>query len=455
MKAQSASQLLIIFSLVLIECIPSRAADTKITVGPNIRVSATNVRQAEPFIATDPTDSNTLIISTSEVAEGLKSHGMLVQSYVSRDGGHAWSVSELPGMREAAQSGKLETELDNWIAFTPNGDVFLTSLPFTAEGNSPIYVFRSTDKGRTWNDPTVLADAGYDQPKTTTTLWDGKLRIYIAASSRGVVLLSSDDNGQSFTTMGRIGPDNLEHQAMNPLVLANGSVLLPYADFPDPDRHRLNFSRIYVARSEDGGRTFSVPRFVADLSRPYPGCVRFATDLSAGKFRGNVYASWNDGDFGPRLVKRGAERVREESGNRREVAVARSSDGGMTWSAPANLRIEGRGASDLATLAVSPEGVLGVLWLQDERYESNSRCYRVWFAASVDGGDTFSSPASVSDKPSCSDAKLNPEPFFTSRLKGGDYIGLAAAVDGTFHAAWIDARDGAFRLYTARVDVRR
>jgi hypothetical protein len=95
-----------------------------------------------------------------------------------------------------------------------------------------------------------------------------------------------------------------------------------------------------------------------------------------------------------------------------------------------------------------------VLWIQDERYESAARCYRVWFAASVDGGENFSLPTTVSDKISCSDPNLNPEPYFKTRLKGGDYIGLAAAADGSFHAVWIDARDGAFRLYTARIEVR-
>jgi hypothetical protein len=68
--------------------------------------------------------------------------------------------------------------------------------------------------------------------------------------------------------------------------------------------------------------------------------------------------------------------------------------------------------------------------------------------------ENFSLPTTVSDKVSCSDPKLNPEPYFKTRLKGGDYIGLAAAADGSFHAVWIDARDGAFRLYTSRIEAR-
>src|SRR5207302_10494582 len=138
-----------------------------------------------------------------------------------------------------------------------------------------------------------------------------------------------------------------------------------------------------------------------------------------------------------------------------ELVVVRSTDNGRKWSVPRTLKVEGRGAAHFATLAVSQQGVLGVVWIQDEQYERDARCYRVWFAASVDGGDSFSLPTAVSDKTSCSDADLNPEPYFKSRLKGGDYIGLAAAADGSCHAAWIDVRNGAFRLYTARIEVRQ
>jgi len=453
MKADKLIVLAIVFTSLAIY-VPLGAANIQIKIGPNIRVGPEGTRQAEPSIAAHPTNSKILIISASEFVPGLPSNGLLAQSYISNDGGLTWFVSELPGVREPLSSGRVVTELDTWIVFAPNGEALYTTLPFTSSEKSPIYFFRSRDNGRSWQGPIEIADSDYDQPSATASLREGGVQVYIAAASRGAVLLSSDDDGRSFHTLAHIEPDNLSHQAMNPVVLADGSILLPFEDFPgDSENQQLKTSRVYVARSEDGGRTFGVPRFVADIARPYPGGARFAIDLSSGKYRGNVYATWEDGDFGPRLVRRGDRLVREESGTRREVAVSRSTDRGRTWSAPKILRAEGRGAADFATLAVSRDGVIGVLWAQDEKYENNSRCYRVWFAASVDGGNTFSAAASVSDKTSCSDPKLNPEPAFATRLKGGDYIGLAAAADGSFHAAWIDARDGAFRLYTARLEV--
>ena len=432
-----------------------QAAEIQVRVGPNIRVGEGKTRQAEPYIAAHPEDARSLIISASEVVDGLEGKGLIAKSYFSNDGGQTWSASELPGLREQLVRGNLETVLDNWITFGPNGEAYYTALALPRGKGAPIYVFRSPDKGHTWYGPNEIASSSFDQPRTTASLRDGKVRIYIAATSGDVVLLGSDDDGRSFNTLSRIKPDNLPHQAMNPLVLADGSLLLPYVDFGSREKLRLNSCRIYVARSEDGGNTFGLPRFVADMARPYPGTAHISADLSGGKFRGRVYATWEDGDFGPRWVRQGDRFVREESGSRREVGLAHSTDNGETWSAPKILRAEGRGAVDFATLAVSSDGVLGVLWVQDERYEIDPHSYSVWFAASVDGGDTFSPPVSISSEPSRPGPRLNPEPYFTYRPRGGDYIGLAAATNGSFHAVWIDARDGAFRLYTTRIEVRR
>jgi hypothetical protein len=421
METRKISLLAICFVSVVIQS-SSDVAVIKIKIGPNIRVGPEKTRQAEPFIAAHPVDSQNLIISASEVVDGLKGQGLLSRSYVSNDAGQTWESRELPGQREALVGGRVQTELDNWILIAPNGDAYYTDLPFTAKETAPILVFHSSDKGHTWSGPVEIADRNYDQPRTTASLRDGKLRIYIAADTEGSVVLSSEDGGHSFQTGTRIQPDDLGHQAMNPLPLADGSLMLPYLDFPNGEQHRLNFCRLYTARSEDNGKTFGVvPRFVADIARPYPGGAYFATDVSRGKFRGNIYGTWEEGDFGPRMARRGDQLIREESGNRREVVVTRSTDNGRNWSVPRVLRAEGRGAAHFGTLAVSQQGVLGALWIQDERYESDARCYRVWFAASVDGGENFSLPTTVSDKVSCSDPKLNPEPYFKTRVKGGDY----------------------------------
>src|ERR1700729_395333 len=88
------------------------AAGIKIGVGPNIRVGPEKTRQAEPFVAAHPVDSQDLIISTSE-------------------------ATELPGQYAALVDGRVDTELDNWILIAPNGDAYYTDLPFTSKETAP------------------------------------------------------------------------------------------------------------------------------------------------------------------------------------------------------------------------------------------------------------------------------------------------------------------------------
>jgi hypothetical protein len=91
----------------------------------------------------------------------------------------------------------------------------------------------------------------------------------------------------------------LGNQPREPLVLAENSLLIPYADFPTRVTQVLTASGIYVIRSENGGASFDTPHFVTDMPGSFPGGgVGFATDLSNGKFRGRIYAVWDSGDFG-------------------------------------------------------------------------------------------------------------------------------------------------------------
>jgi hypothetical protein len=211
---------------------------------------------------------------------------------------------------------------------------------------------------------------------------------------------------------------------------------------------------MYVIRSEDGGRVFDHPHVVADVPRAFPGggCA-FATDLSDGPFRGRIYAVWESGDFGGRIVS-WTPRRREESGTRRELSIAYSTNNGRSWSAPKQVAEPGLGPAFMGCAAVAPNGTLGALWIQHEKYETNPRSYRAWFAASTDGGDTFTPAQAVSSAVSIPDRRqMEKIDYLRTRYRGGDYIGLAAAADSVFNAVWADARDGAFRIFHAPVRV--
>jgi len=231
--------------------------------------------------------------------------------------------------------------------------------------------------------------------------------------------------------------------------------MIPYADFPIRPSQHLTASRIYVLRSMDGGVSFEVPRFVADMPRAFPGGgVSFATDASIGKFSGRIYALWEDGDFGPELVAKSTEIKREESGERRGLAISYSTDNGRTWSVPRQLAKPGLGPAFMGCLAVAPNGTLGALWIQHEKYATDPQEYRAWFAASTDGGEAFTTPQALSSHISRPDrTRRDKVAYIRTRPRGGDYIGLAATANSVFHAVWSDARDGLFCTFHAPVRV--
>jgi hypothetical protein len=446
---------LIFFALLtpaLFECRPQdKKSPLKLTIGPNVRASDKGVSHVEPYIAAHPEDPRNLIIAASHNVEGK---GVIAEAFFTTDAGKTWAVSPLPQLREALLANKFKYALDVWVTYAPDGVAYLSALAdmkIQKRDLGQILFYRSEDQGKTWQGPTLIPPRGsFDRPLMLAAGTRDSKRIYVVANeSRGFAVLRSDDGGLTFKTTAFIEPDNLAHQPHNPLLLPDGSLVVPYTDYPsisvkelqeirrDPRKQRRNSSRIYVVRSKDGGLTFELPQFVADIPRMFPDTLEMAVDLSNSRFRSRIYAAWNG--------------EREDS---RDMTIAYSPDAGKSWFKSAVFRAENAGPAFLPTIAVSPDGTVGVSWLQHETGEGKSHCYRIYFAASIDGGETFSPPQVVSDKVSCPDKALNKETI-GRWVRGGDYMGLATASDGTFHPVWVDARDGAFQVYTARIEVRK
>lgn len=440
-----------IAGLLVLGIAAGQTARLKIEVGPNVRVSDPGASHVEPSIAAHPDDGRNLIITVSHISgeqEGV------VETFVSRDGGRAWVDSQLPQLREtAARREAVAPMVDSWVTFAADGTAYCSLVapmqPGHAWGRLPLLAYRSRDRGARWEGP-VVEGPFFDRPAMTTHGAGAEKRLYVSAMgmtapsgpgvASSVAVLSSADDGLSFQRT-FVTPDNLGHNALRPVVARDGTLIVPYVDFPatgrvEFERRRplMRTSRMYLLLSNDQGRTFGTPRFVADIPRVAAGFPELAADLSAGRFGGRLYMAWNG-----------------ENGERQNVMVARSEDQGETWVA-VPLRDAEAGPAYLATIAVSKEGMVGAAWLQHEKEESRKRCWRVYFAASADGGESFSAPRVVSDVVSCPDAGSN-KYAFPRFERGGDYMGLAAGADGRFHLVWPDCRDGAFQVYSAGLRV--
>lgn len=454
-----------LFPLLLLPLLQSQPQPSAVAIqaGRNVRVTDKAAPFIEPSITAHPSDRKRLIISATQI---IANEGDIARVFFTKDGGETWSPAFLPQMQHVLSGGRLRTAIDNWVTYAPDGTAYLSSLArikIQDQWKLAILVYRSMDKGETWLGPSIVTGATFDRPviaaATKGTVYIASLASGVAplgietqADAEGILILRSTDFGAYFKPAGFIVPDALGHNAMNPILLPDGALIVPYGDYPLRSGQHLKSSRMYIIRSRDGAQTFDLPQLIGDIPRPLGGFFHLAVDTSNNRFSGRIYAAWNGGDIGP-------DRRR---GSRRDVSVAYSSDGGQTWSLPKVLYAEGAGPAYFTAIAVSASGTVGVGWLQHESDGDKADCYRIYFAASADGGQTFSPARLVSDSISCPDnpAHTAPMNFLGGRTilqrwaRGGDYIGLSSTADNSFQLVWCDGRDGPFQVYSARIDVQ-
>jgi hypothetical protein len=194
------------------------------------------------------------------------------------------------------------------------------------------------------------------------------------------------------------------------------------------DSATITDEAVFVAKSTDGGQTFT--QLTAPAVATSPGLPfdhpKVAVDHSpTSPFRDNVYVTW----------------ISEPS---KQLVFSRSTDGGLTWSAPLTLDSAGNKVQ-LNTQTVGPDGTVYVSYVQDDPAGHSTQ----FVASSTDGGVTFSSRVAVTT--------LNGLPAFTgeafpspaqpNRFRGVSAITAQASLD-------TDRSGGPFsgRLYIAYVD---
>jgi len=234
----------------------------------------------------------------------------------------------------------------------------------------------------------------------------------------------------------------------------------PWVSFgPDGTAHQIalgfsgdsftaaSVSAVLVARSTDGGLTWSNPAtLIRDAGSAFFNDKETITaDPTDARF---VYATWDrlrQSGNGPSFFARStyggttwepAQAIFDPGGNDQTIGnlirvlpdgtlvdmftllghappsiqVMRSTDRGVTWSAPIRVSAFGalgaydqpsgtviRDGSDIAQMAVAPDGSLAIVW-QDARFTTLRDA--IAFSRSFDGGLTWSTPVRVNSDPS-------------------------------------------------------
>jgi hypothetical protein len=434
-----------------------------IDAGRNVQVSRLHPADThyELLVAADPSDASRLIVGSFRYPVGTTRGGTVV--YATRDGGKSWSPT--------LEGNALENTSDPATAFGPDGSAYYAAA-WLGPANTPreqreMLMFRSRDGGLTWGAPSKLTYSDREYITVDRTKAKNAGRVYVNGNNRvpyGVsdfVVFRSSDKGKTWEGPGKRRDFGKHTVGMmgNAVVASDGTIIGVFEENND----------IRAIRSLDGGESLSDASDV-DTAYVVPGNRKgsnnnvtampaIAIDESVGASRDNVYAVWAD----------------RRSGNSR-IRFASSRDKGVTWSSSVVIDAMPAGDTTdnfMPTIAVNRDGTIAVMWY-DRRDHPDNIGWDAEMTASTDGGKTFLQPARVSEKgmnfgagarwtalkatvskskdtaaaPLVLDVSLN-----TFTYLGGDTNGLVADAAGVFHPVWIDNRNGTPQVWTAPVRV--
>lgn len=392
----------------------SAAGAQEITVGERTLVSRAPDGWAivEPHLALDPRNPNrVLAVAILTPAQGSfeeKGDQQTCRAVRSEDAGRTWRHHNFL---------MLTWCYDPWLAFTPAGEAVLALSARHAAIDSigregGLFIFHSADGGGRWrNLPSVLRRSP-DHPTVAVDTTRSKWRGYVyVMSGTSIQVARSKDGGRTFSSAVRVTPNNLINLAEKPAVLSNGTLVLSFVDAgwrrDSTGSGYFKNRRSWIVRSTDGGESFSAPFFITDACGQPPHFQQsFLVVDHSTAFRDRLYFACRRVGGGP-------------------IVVAYSSDSGSRWSDPVPVSAEADDSTvaRVVAMAVNPAGVLAIAWIVGRPAVP---CHEVFFTASVDGGRSFLRPKRIA-APACASAAWS---------TSGDYFGLVASPTGVFHLMW-------------------
>lgn len=267
--------------------------------------------QNETWIAADPNNADHVIASYNDYRRGDSTCG----TTYSQDAGKNWADSTVPNgfVRGAAFGGAARQYFqgsgDTSVAYDSRGNAYLSCQMFSRGANgvtpnpdqsSGLYVFRSTGtNGASWNFPARAVAENNDVAGQGNVLLDKQLmavdsattsrfrdRVYVtwttfAADGTAYIYGAySKDYGESFSPPVLISRDSAtcgntfglptpqgrcnENQFSQPFTGSDGTLYVTYANFNKKVQGADNRSQVFLARSTDGGASYSNPALVGD-----------------------------------------------------------------------------------------------------------------------------------------------------------------------------------------------
>ncbi len=272
--------------------------------GPGVCAgSLTHVESAygEPDVAIHPTDPDIIAVGVNDRRQlptwevdplAVTGAAVRLSVHVTEDGGRTWQSTPLPHADGAPPVG------DPAVAFDSKGRLHVSGLAWDRAGMRVFYTF-SDDAGRSWSEAVVVNDHPKDDRNWITVSSDGK-RIMIPwqnTQRTSVEVAMSEDGGRTWARAPSIPECNLHTRV---ILRAGGGVLACFS-------HTDKMVSVHEVTSRSTARLSLVP------GPPFP-----TGTLHMDETRDGVivlgYPGWN--------VKAG---------------LARSGDGGRTWTRPVDV----------------------------------------------------------------------------------------------------------------------
>ena len=354
--------------------------------------------EVEPSIAVNPGNPSNLVAAWQQDrwSDG-GSHGLLTAA--SFDGGHSWvratpQVGHCAG-GSAANGADYERASDPWLAFASDGTAYLLSLSFSgatqvAGSTSAMLIVRSTDGGATWGPPiTLISDgsAAFNDKGSITADGTDARYVYavwdrLAANNTGPTWFARTVNGgASWEPARTIYDPGVGNQTIGNILLAlpGGTLMVVFTEFDTVANGTT--ATLEVIRSVDRGLTWSAPSMLAaeqsaGTRDPHAGTmVRDGADLPAAAVdqSGTVYVVWQSSGF--------------SGGARDAIAIAHSSDAGLSWSMPVRASGDLAASAFIPNVQVRADGLIGVGYydLRDNVPASGKFQADYWLATSLNG----------------------------------------------------------------------
>lgn len=407
--------------------------------------------ETEPSITVSPRRPRRIIASwMQDPGPGVAARSTPIAS--SRNRGTTWKRTTIPGLT-ACTGGTADAAGDPWLSTGVDGTAYFTGVAasFSPEGRiAEIVASHSDDRGRSWANVTTVAspDLRNDKPAITAdpvvpgrayaiwANWDMQFNFPFANL---LEFARTDDNGATWSEPVVIDapPPNAVDLSSVVLVLPSGTLLAVFERIEIA--LDLTATEVFFAtRSLDGGETWLPPVEIGSMPivplsdpetgepLPQPGFLSAAASND-----GNVYVVWEH----------------QSSPTSATIDVARSQDGGLTWSvAPMP------GVSAFAfepSVAVDSHGTVGVTWydLRNDEPGDAALTADYWFAHSDDAATSWQQTHVAGP----TDLRTAP---LAAHNRVGEYQGLAALRVGfaaAFTLAAPQAKHGPTDIFFARI----